>query len=223
MKMNFSSLAYNPTHAIGVEKTGGDWGTVRFVLGHDLWKIEGMSYNRQNVTLGKVNRNEDRTYEGDYLLVKKIPNNIGINALRWRGSYTPIKSVRSMEEFIAFWTSMLKTIKPGQFGDIKIKGVGQLCNDPVLMIGDRENYVIGSQTGVHIDHTVRGTALKQKYVYQDNNGALLVPLSYIIKAIDENYDRFADPYDENPNKGINTNATRLLRLKWEETYTPKEG
>lgn len=223
MKPNFASLLYKPKNNVGIAQDKDGY-SLCFTVGNDHWEAVSISLNRQSVVLGKlIPGYKDRwgnSRDVEWKPVKKLTGDQGLAANSWRGGLTKIVTVTSVEKYKEFWGNILRMTKPRFFGARPIESIGMLNGDPVLMYADEGgHYIVNSGRDLHVATTVRGTSIKQKYLYQDGADAMSIPMGYILATLDKDYDRFADPFDENPNKTLQKEVhKRLLTIHWDETY-----
>ena len=221
MKPN-DSLLYIPTNPIVVKANPGSYSHMRFEIHGDDWEMTSVSLNRGSFIVGKLNDPKEGLYGSKLKVVKKLKPDMGVRAVRWCKNLTTVVSVHTVEDYMGFWNRILQTVQPQTFGPTKERaiGVGNLNGSPMLMMHKNKNHVLVSPSSlVHLEWTCQGSGIKQRHIYVDDNGHLSVPLAYVLKAMDQDFGRFCDPFDKNPNKTLQSeNRQHLLTFHFEETF-----
>jgi hypothetical protein len=222
MKPN-ASLLYTPTNDIRVKTASDGWHHMRFLIHDEEWELSSISLNRGSFIIGKLKDPKEGLYGTRLKIVKKLTADMGVIASRWGRSIQPIANIRHVTEYVQFWDDTLRRINPKEFNDTKagdkVVGVGSCNGSPMLMMKKEHNILISPSSLVHLEYSVQGSSIKQQYIYLDDENRVMVPLADMLRVMDADFGRFADPYDENPNKTLSGGEDkRLLTFHFEESF-----
>jgi hypothetical protein len=212
-----SSLDYTPTNDIKIKADMSRWGVSQFLIGNEKWKIASVSLNRGSFIMEKADPKEE-SYGAKPKLLKKIPSSLGVSCTRWHHGLSRIVSVRDKDEYAKFYANILDMVHPHKRH--VVKEIGMLEGSVLLVLNTGDRFVSRPTSGVHLEETVRGTNIKQQYIYLDDSNRMLLPLGYILAAMDSDFGRFCDPFDNNPNKTLShkEDGGRLLTFHFTETF-----